>query len=98
VCTCIGEEGLDVGEVDLVINYDVITSPIRNVQRSGRTGRKREGKVVSLVMAGKEENDHKNAGKKQQALTKSLKSVASGSKKLTLFKEGTPLLPCEPQV
>lgn len=86
------------GEVDLVINYDVITSPVRNVQRSGRTGRKREGKVVSLVMAGKEENDYKNAGKKQQALTKSLKSVASGSKKLTLFQGGTPLLPCEPQV
>ena len=41
VCTCIGEEGLDVGEVDLIVHYDVVQSAIRNVQRSGRTGRKR---------------------------------------------------------
>lgn len=55
VCTCIGEEGLDIGEVDLIINFDVLRSPIRTLQRSGRTGRKRAGKVIFLVAAGQEE-------------------------------------------
>ena len=24
VCTCIGEEGLDIGEVDLIVNFDCL--------------------------------------------------------------------------
>ena len=42
VATCIGEEGLDIGEVDLIVCYDV-TNPTAMVQRMGRTGRKRQG-------------------------------------------------------
>ncbi|KAK9872531.1 hypothetical protein WA026_017996 [Henosepilachna vigintioctopunctata] len=54
--TCIGEEGLDVGDVDLIVCFDVSTrSPIRMVQRMGRTGRKREGQVIILVTEGKEQ-------------------------------------------
>lgn len=48
VCTSIGEEGLDIGEVDLIICYDTTSSPIKNIQRMGRTGRKRDGKIVLL--------------------------------------------------
>ncbi|KAJ2341114.1 3'-5' DNA helicase, partial [Coemansia sp. RSA 2671] len=44
VATCVGEEGLDIGEVDLIINYDAPSSPIRLLQRIGRTGRARRGK------------------------------------------------------
>ena len=29
VATCVGEEGLDIGEVDLIVCYDVSKSPIR---------------------------------------------------------------------
>jgi ERCC4-related helicase len=29
VATCIGEEGLDIGSVDLVVFYDSVGSPIR---------------------------------------------------------------------
>ena len=29
VATCIGEEGLDIGAVDLVVFYDSVGSPIR---------------------------------------------------------------------
>jgi ERCC4-related helicase len=47
VSTSVGEEGLDVGEVDLIINYDSATSAVRSVQRSGRTGRKRKGRLFS---------------------------------------------------
>ena len=42
-------------QVDLVLNYDTNASPIRAVQRSGRTGRSRAGRVVHLLAAGKEE-------------------------------------------
>lgn len=55
VATCVGEEGLDIGEVDLIICYDASKSPIRLVQRMGRTGRKRQGRIVMLVTQGKEE-------------------------------------------
>jgi len=55
VSTCIGEEGLDIGDVDLIICFDAHKSPIRLVQRMGRTGRKRQGRIVMLVTEGKEE-------------------------------------------
>lgn len=38
VSTCVGEEGLDIGEVDLIICFDAQKSPIRLIQRMGRTG------------------------------------------------------------
>ena len=55
VCTSIGEEGLDIGEVDLIVNFDTLRSPIRMIQRVGRTGRKRDGRVVCLVSEGAEQ-------------------------------------------
>ncbi|GFP81410.1 fanconi anemia group m protein homolog [Phtheirospermum japonicum] len=45
VATSIGEEGLDIMEVDLVICFDANVSPLRMIQRMGRTGRKHEGRV-----------------------------------------------------
>ncbi|XP_045489533.1 uncharacterized protein LOC110995193 isoform X2 [Pieris rapae] len=55
VCTCVAEEGLDVGSVDLIICFDISTrSPIRLVQRCGRTGRERGGQVHILVTEGRE--------------------------------------------
>ncbi|KIW68158.1 hypothetical protein PV04_04124 [Phialophora macrospora] len=57
VATSIGEEGLDIGEVDLIVCYDCSKSPIRMLQRMGRTGRKRSGNIVLLMMRGKEEQD-----------------------------------------
>ncbi|EXJ60937.1 fanconi anemia group M protein [Cladophialophora yegresii CBS 114405] len=57
VATSIGEEGLDIGEVDLIVCYDCSKSPIRMLQRMGRTGRKRAGNIVLLMMRGKEEQD-----------------------------------------
>ena len=61
VATSIGEEGLDIGDVDLIVCYDASSSPIRMLQRIGRTGRKRVGKVVLLLMSGKEEADYAKA-------------------------------------
>ncbi|KAA8894062.1 hypothetical protein FN846DRAFT_454559 [Sphaerosporella brunnea] len=61
VSTSIGEEGLDIGEVDLIVCYDTSASPIRLLQRMGRTGRKRVGSVLILLSEGKEQDSYKRA-------------------------------------
>lgn len=48
VATSIGEEGLDIMEVDLVVCFDANVSPLRMIQRMGRTGRKHDGRVDIL--------------------------------------------------
>lgn len=52
VCTSVGEEGLDLTRVDLVIFYEPVPSEIRLIQRRGRAGRAREGKVIVLIARG----------------------------------------------
>lgn len=61
VATCVGEEGLDIGEVDLIIAYDASASPIRTLQRMGRTGRKEAGNILLLMMQGNEEKRNERA-------------------------------------
>ena len=53
VATSIGEEGLDIPSVDLIVFFDVVDT-IRTIQRMGRTGRARDGKVVVLAQEGRE--------------------------------------------
>jgi ERCC4-related helicase len=52
VSSSIGEEGLHVPDVDLVIFYVAVPSEIRYIQRRGRTGRTAEGRVVILLAEG----------------------------------------------
>lgn len=52
VATQVGEEGLDVAECNLVIFYDNVPSAVRFVQRKGRTGRKKEGKICVFLTKG----------------------------------------------
>ncbi|OQR92174.1 DEAD/DEAH box RNA helicase [Achlya hypogyna] len=75
--TCIAEEGLDIGEVDLIVSFDCLTSPVRMIQRMGRTGRKRVGRVVLLVTEGDEE----------KKLERSVASAKSVNRSLTIFKD-----------
>jgi len=49
ISTSIGEEGLDIPEVDAVIFYEPIPSAIRQIQRRGRTARLKPGKVIVLM-------------------------------------------------
>lgn len=77
VATSIGEEGLDIGEVDLIICYDSKASPIRMLQRMGRTGRKRQGKIVLFQMRGKEEQD---ADKAKDSYEKMQEMIADGGR------------------
>ncbi|RLF08656.1 MAG: DEAD/DEAH box helicase, partial [Thermoprotei archaeon] len=52
VSTQVAEEGVDVVNCDLVIFYDNVPSAIRFIQRVGRTGRIRAGRVVFLITKG----------------------------------------------
>lgn len=49
VSTSIAEEGLDIPSTDLVVFYEPVPSEVRTIQRRGRTGRRRAGRVVILV-------------------------------------------------
>ncbi|CAD6504314.1 BgTH12-06045 [Blumeria graminis f. sp. triticale] len=74
VATSIGEEGLDIGQVDLIVCYDSSASPIRMLQRMGRTGRKRAGKIVLLLMKGKEEDSFTKAKDNYEHMQKIISS------------------------
>ncbi|MBS3076108.1 DEAD/DEAH box helicase family protein [Candidatus Pacearchaeota archaeon] len=49
IATSIGEEGLDIPEVNSVIFYEPIPSAIRKIQRAGRTARLMKGKLIILM-------------------------------------------------
>lgn len=91
VSTCVGEEGLDIGDVDMIICYDMHKSPVRLVQRCGRTGRKRDGRVVMLMTEGREEHTFNQSVLQKKNLHASILS----NQKLQSFlsKNQAPLIP-----
>ncbi len=76
ISTSVGEEGLDIAECDLVIFYDVVPSAVRSIQRRGRTGRKKEGKVLILMAEGTRDEGYYWAEKaKERVMEQSLKTM-----------------------
>ena len=67
-------------QVDLIVCYDASASPIRNIQRMGRTGRHRQGRVVCILAAGVEQqNYYKNLAVRAPApVRKGLGQSSSG--------------------
>ncbi|WP_457742648.1 DEAD/DEAH box helicase [Thermococcus sp.] len=77
VATSVGEEGLDVPEVDLVVFYEPVPSAIRSIQRRGRTGRHRPGKVVILMAKGtRDEAYYWSSRRKEKGMFEVIKKVA----------------------
>ncbi len=73
VATSVAEEGLDIPATDLVVFYEPIPSEIRSIQRRGRTGRNREGRVVVLMTKGTpDEAAHWSSRRKEQAMIREL--------------------------
>ena len=83
VATSIGEQGLDIPQVDTVIFYEPIPSAIRQIQRRGRTGRHGEGKVIVLMTKDTmDEGFRWSAHHKEKRMYRNLDNL---KKKLTLF-------------
>ncbi|CAM4580457.1 unnamed protein product [Lepidochelys olivacea] len=89
VSTCVGEEGLDIGEVDLIICFDAQKSPIRLVQRMGRTGRKRKGRIVVILAEGREQRTYNQS----QSNKKSIYKAISENKMLHFYQQSPRLIP-----
>jgi Fanconi anemia group M protein len=89
VASSIGEEGLDIPSVDTVVFFEPIPSEIRNIQRRGRAGRAKAGKVVLLVTSDTRDEAFYWVARKREATMKRIvegmrlgshaKSSAAGS-------------------
>jgi ERCC4-related helicase len=89
VATSIAEEGLDIPSVELVIFYEPIPSEIRYIQRKGRTGRKKFGKVKILITQETLDEAYFYASLKR---TRQMKAIVSNLEKdLKLSLNRTPL-------
>ena len=104
IATSVAEEGIDIPSTDLVVFYEPIPSEIRTIQRRGRTGRKRAGRVVILVAKGTpDEGYYWSALKKEKRMRRELEILrrklkrrlekesivlSSSQKRLTDYVEG----------
>lgn len=76
VSTSVGEEGLDVAQCDLVVFYDFPPSSTRFIQRSGRTGRARRGKIIYLITTGtRDERYYYVAQSKNRKIKSAVKKI-----------------------
>lgn len=74
ISTSVAEEGIDIPAVDTVILYEPVPSEIRMIQRRGRTGRKRKGKMIVLISEGtRDEAYYWSSIRKENKMKKQLK-------------------------
>ncbi len=82
VATSVGEEGIDVPKVDLVVFYEPIPSAIRHIQRRGRTGRQEKGRVIILMAKNTRDEGYKwSAHHKEKRMYRNLENI---KKKISL--------------
>ncbi|WFD28396.1 DNA helicase [Malassezia nana] len=93
VATSIGEEGLDIGEVDLIVCYDAVRDSVRGLQRIGRTGRLRDGRVVVLMAEGREESNWQHS----KASYKSVQRLVRDANMIELYTDVPRLVPAHIQ-
>ena len=76
VATSIGEEGLDIPKVDLVVFFEPIPSAIRTIQRRGRTGRQDKGRVIILMTKNTRDEGYRwSAHHKEKRMYRNLKTL-----------------------
>ena len=86
IATSIGEEGLDIVKVDTVIFYEPTASAIRSIQRRGRTGRQKKGRVIILITENtRDETLNWVSQKKEQKMYRLLRDMKN---KITMKKKG----------
>lgn len=92
VATSVAEEGLDIPETDLVVFYEPIPSEIRSIQRRGRTGRKRAGRVVVLMTKGtQDEAAHWASRRKERQMVQELHTLRAQLSGRPLTEPSRPL-------
>jgi len=91
VATSIGEEGLDIPEVNTVIFYEPVPSAIRAIQRAGRTARLKEGKLIILITKDTRDEAYFYISKsKEKRMHSAIKSIKDSlSKKIKKEKQKT---------
>lgn len=95
ISTSVGEEGLDIPKVDIVIFYEPIPSAIRAIQRRGRTGRQEKGRVMILMTKGTRDEGFQWSShykeKRMQRVIKGMQSMVMPLHPATLqkFEENT---------
>ena len=89
VATSVGEEGLDIGEVDLIVNFEATGDAGRSVQRMGRTGRKRNGRIIYLLS---EKDQRKLAASIKSKLT-SGRLLVNGARNFKLYEFSPRMVP-----
>ncbi len=87
--TSIGEEGLDIPEVNIVLFYESVPSAIRKIQRSGRTARLMAGKLIMLITkTTRDETFYYVANAKEKKMNKTIQDIKDGLSNETLnFKD-----------
>jgi len=79
VTSSIGEEGLHISSADMAIFYDSVPSEIRTIQRRGRVGRTKVGKIVILLTKGtRDEAYYYTAKRKEQRMHDILEDMQHG--------------------
>ncbi len=82
VGTSVSEEGLDIPSMDLAVFYEAIPSEIRSIQRRGRVGRQKIGRVIFLLARGtRDEAYFWSAKSKEARMYKTLKTMKSNQEK-----------------
>lgn len=90
IATSVGEEGIDIPSTDLVLFYEPVPSEIRSIQRKGRTGRARAGRVVVLMAKGtRDEAYYWISDRKEKTMQKQIRGL-SGKAQESLAKEFQP--------
>jgi ERCC4-related helicase len=92
VSSSVGEEGLDIPQVDEVIFYEPIPSAIRQIQRRGRTGRQEKGLVTIFMTKGTRDVGYRwSAHHKEKRMHRILKEVKKNIAFRNIKKSNTKL-------
>ena len=88
VATSVGEEGLDIPAVDLVVFYEPVASEIRSIQRRGRTGREKSGKVIVLMAKDtRDEAYYWKSKHRERRMKETLKDMKSSEREQSRLEE-----------
>jgi Fanconi anemia group M protein len=92
VATSVGEEGLDVPSTDLVVFYEAVPSEIRSIQRKGRTGRSRSGKIIVLVTKGTADEMYRFVSQnRERAMQSGIRRLSAGNPATVQVSLDTPI-------